>query len=126
MRFDLKKPCKNCPFADTPDRITFTCRERAAEIENLTYRQGLVCHEHAEYVEETEFSDGGFGFRSDGSSQHCWGAIAMYVRNDGSNVPWEIAINADPNLEKQWWKRADRKALTTVFDDYEAFINANA
>ena len=55
MKFDLKKSCLNCPFADTPDRITFACRERAEEIEDMAYRQGFVCHLHSEYIEEGEF-----------------------------------------------------------------------
>ena len=125
MRFDLKRPCDNCPFADTPKRITFQCRDRASEIEELAYRQGFVCHEHAESVEETEYEDGGFMFRDDGSSQHCWGAIAMYLKEGGSSVPWEGAIDDDPDLEERWWNRADKAALKTVFDGEEAFLNAN-
>ncbi len=125
MRFDLIRPCKNCPFVNTPDRITFACRERAEEIENLAYRQGFVCHEHSEHVEETEYEAGGFVFRNDGSSQHCWGVIAMYLKNGGSSVPWEGATDDDPDLEDRWWDRADMKALEAVFDGEEEFLEAN-
>lgn len=122
MQFDLKRPCKNCPFANTENRITFACRERAEEIENIAYRQGFVCHEHSEHVEETEYEPGGFVFRNDGSSQHCWGAIAMYVKNGGSSVPWE---NLSVKRQDRWWDRADMKALETVFDGEEEFLEAN-
>lgn len=125
MLFDLKRPCKNCPFANTPDRITFACRERAEEIEELAYRQGFVCHEHSEQVEETAYSDDGFDFRDDGSSQHCWGAIAMYLKDGGSSVPWEAATDDDPDLEERWWSRADKAALRTVFDNETDFYEAN-
>ena len=122
MQFDLKRPCKLCPFANTDTWITFTCRERAEEIETVSYRQGFVCHEHAECYEDDEYGEGGFDFRSDGSSQHCWGAIAMYVKSGGSSVPWE---NLSEKQQNRWWDRADMKALETVFDGEEEFLEAN-
>ena len=125
MKFDLKKSCLNCPFADTPDRITFACRERAEEIEDMAYRQGFVCHLHSEYIEEGEFEEGGFDFANDGSSQHCFGALAMHIKDGGSTVPWERATDDDPDLEERWWKRADEKALLKVFDGEDAFLDAN-
>lgn len=123
MNFDLKKPCKLCPFVNTDTRITFACRERAQEIESMAYRQGFVCHEHAECVKETEYEEGGFVFRNDGSSQHCWGALAMYVKEGGSSVPWEGLTEKE---QDRWWSRADKKAMATVFDNEEAFLEANA
>jgi len=125
MRFDLKKPCKNCPFADIPHRIVFSCRERAEEIEEMAYRQGFVCHLHADCVEDDLETDG-FYERVDGSSQHCFGAIAMYLKNGGSSVPWEIAIADDEDLEEQWWNRVNTKTLETIFDSEEDFILANS
>lgn len=125
MKFDLIRPCKICPFANTPDRITFACRERAAEIENAAYRQGFVCHEHAEYIEGTDYCDGGFDFKQDGSSQHCFGALAMYLKNEWKNVPFEWACENDPDLEERWWKRVDMEALKTVFESEEEFLEAN-
>lgn len=126
MRFDLKRPCKLCPFANTEHRITFASSERAEEIENMAYRQGFVCHEHSEYIDEDDdyLGGGGFDFRADGTSQHCWGVIAMYLKEGGSSVPWERAIEDDENLENYWWGRADMDALRTVFDE-EEFIAAN-
>lgn len=124
MRFDLIRPCKLCPFANTATRITFSCRERAEEIEEMAYRQGFVCHEHADCVEDDLETDG-FYERQDGSSQHCWGAIAMYLKEGGSSVPWEVACADDEGLEERWWNRVDMKALKTIFDNEEDFVAAN-
>lgn len=122
MRFDLKRPCKICPFANTPDRITFACRERAAEIEEHAYRRGFVCHEHAVHIEEDDYCDGGFDFRADGSSQHCFGAIALHVKDGGSSVPWEGLSEEE---QDRWWSRVDKKALETIFESEEEFLEAN-
>ena len=123
MRFDLKKPCKHCPFVNGPDRIRFACRERAEEIEELAYRQGFVCHEHGESREDDE--DGGIEFRLDGSSQHCWGALAMYLHSGTGNIPWEDRIAENPELEERWWNRADMAAFHSVFENEELFLEAN-
>lgn len=127
MRFDLKRACKNCPFNNGPDRITFQCRERAEEIENILYRQGFVCHEHGEDVavpfgddEETHID-----FRADGSSQHCFAGLAMHIKDGGSTVPWETACDADPELEERWWSRAEPQAVAAAFDSEEEFFEAN-
>lgn len=124
MKFDLIRPCKNCPFANTPNRIVFTCRDRAQEIEEIAYRQGFVCHEHGESV---EIDDGEevIDFRADGSSQHCFGALAMYLQDGGANVPWERATDDDPGLEERWWSRVDMQALRAVFENEEEFLKAN-
>ena len=124
MRFDLKRPCKMCPFANTPNRIVFACRERAEEIEELAYREGFVCHEHAEHVEESEYEAGGYVFKEDGQSQHCVGALIMHM-DGGGTVQWQNAIEEDEGLEDRWWGRVDKAALGTVFADEEEFFEAN-
>ena len=125
MRFDLKKPCEHCPFANTPTRITFACRERAEEIEEMAYREGFVCHKHSEHREGPDGESDGYHFRDDGSSQHCFGALAMYIRDGGANVPWEHAIDEDPELETRWWSRANPAAIESCFEDEEEFLKAN-
>ena len=126
MQWDLIRPCKICPFANTKERITFSCRDRAREIEHAAYRRGFVCHEHAEYIEGNDYCDGGFDFRADGTSQHCFGAVAMYLKNGGNgNVPFEWACYDDEELYDRWWKRVDMKGLETVFESEEEFIEAN-
>lgn len=123
MKFDLKRPCQYCPFANTPTRITFACRERAEEIEESAYRNGFVCHEHGESIEGDD--QGSYiDFRADGSSQHCVGALMMYLEH-GGNVPFQRACEDNPELEDYVWSRIDTAAMQTVFEDEQAFIEAN-
>jgi len=128
VKFDLIRPCEHCPFRTDEGRISFAGRERAEEIEEIAYRQGFVCHQHAECVEHTdEFGDEGehYDFRDDGTSQHCFGALYMYIRDGGANVPWEHATEEDEGLADRWWQRVDLDAAAVVFEDEEAFLTAN-
>lgn len=129
MRFDLKRACKHCPFANTEHRIKFRGRERAEEIEESAYRNGFVCHEHGESREDEHDENGeshdGITFRQDGTSQHCFGALAMHLKNSGGGtVPFEWA-NHDGKLEERWWKRVDMKDVDKIFDNEEEFFKAN-
>ncbi len=85
MKFDLKTPCKNCPFRTDATAIRFTCRERAEEIEESAYRNGFPCHLSADLNEDDE--DGGFEFGE--NTQHCAGAMIMYLSGGFGNVPYE-------------------------------------
>lgn len=117
MKFDLKTPCKNCPFANTPDRITFANRDRAEEIEEIAYRDGFVCHEHSTYVEDGE--DEYFDFGEDGE-QHCMGALIMYLQSGCGNVPFE---NLSEEEQDRIHSRIDIDA--PVFENETAFLEAN-
>ena len=87
MRFDLKNPCKNCPFMNTKHSIKFSCRERAEEIEEQAYRNGFPCHLSAINTSDDD-EDGGFVFGE--NTQHCAGALIVFLKDgyDG-NVPFE-------------------------------------
>lgn len=118
MKFDLKTPCKNCPFGNTPTRITFSCRERAEEIEESAYRHGFPCHLSARDTSD-EDEEGGFVFAE--NTQHCVGALLMWLKGDGSgNVPYE---NLDESEQERIGDRLDWKA--PVFEGADAFIDAN-
>jgi hypothetical protein len=77
--------------------------------------------EEGDYVITPE----GFYPRLDGSSQHCFGAVAMYLKQGSENIPWQEAIEEDEGLEARWWDRVDMAALATIWDDEEAFKDAN-
>jgi len=89
--YQLKRPCKNCPFAPTKTRITFRCRERAEEIAESAYRNGFPCHLSAVNIEdEDEYGGGGFVFGP--NTQHCVGAIMMFL---GEESEWPGIYNDD-------------------------------
>ena len=124
-RYDLKKACTHCPFRKADEGIKFSCVERATEIEELAYRQGFVCHKHGE---SDDSEDGGIHNRADGSSQHCFGALWMNLRDgwDG-NIPF---TNLDEDDQTRWWERMSMDEICAadddIFDDAEQFVAASA
>jgi hypothetical protein len=112
-RLDLKVPCKNCPFANRETRITFACRERAEEIEESAYRNGFPCHLSSDFTGDDD-EDGGFVFGD--KTQHCAGAIGMYL-NNGDDA-WPGVDNEEPPGD---WSQAQAVA----FESSGAFIDAN-
>ena len=118
MRFDLKDPCKNCPFRTDETAIRFSCRARAEEIEESAYRNGFPCHLSADYEEDDEYGGGGYVFGN--NTQHCAGATLMFLKgNGGGNVPF------------QWLDEAEQEAIEArinwnapVWDGEDAFLNS--
>lgn len=45
-RYDMTKPCANCPFRTGQGAIRFANRERAEEIEESAYRHGFPLPHH--------------------------------------------------------------------------------
>lgn len=122
----LKKPCKNCPFAKSEHRITFRCRERAEEIAEQAYRQGFPCHLSADYQEgedEGGYGEGGYVFGQ--GTQHCAGALGMFAneyRFDGTVWP---AIDNDEDEAERIVKRMGDN-LDLCFESEEEFLAANS
>lgn len=117
--YDLKRPCKHCPFRTDETAIRFSCRERAKEIEESAYRRGFPCHESAVCIEEDEFDQGGFVFGE--NTQHCAGAIIMFLKAGYTAWP---GIDNDDELYDRLCEQVDWKA--PVFQDEEAFLRANS
>lgn len=118
MKFDLKTPCKNCPFSNTRTRIRFVSRERAEEIEESAYRNGFPCHLSADDTSDDD-EEGGFVFGE--NTQHCVGALLMHLKDDESgNIPF---CNLDEDEQERIKERINWNA--PVFESVEAFINAN-
>lgn len=115
MRHDLKTPCKNCPFANRPERIVFRGRERAEEIEESAYRRGFPCHRSAVLQEDDNGETD--GYVPGPQTQHCAGAIGMFL-NSGYEA-WPGVGNDEPPGD---YGPAQRVAFGSV----EAFIDANA
>lgn len=101
--FRLKRPCKNCPFAPTKSRIVFATRERAEEISESAYRNGFPCHLSADNIEFDGGEESGFVFSE--RTQHCAGALMMWVREtEASGWPGidndeDLATAIEANLD---------------------------
>lgn len=122
MRYDLKKPCKNCPFRNDETRIRFSCRERAEEIEEQAYRLGFPCHLSAEYIDDDETPDGeSGGYYAGDNSQACVGFIIMTLKEDDSSA-WPAIYN-DHELAEKLLGQVDMS--TPVFGSAEEFFQAN-
>lgn len=122
MRFDLKAPCKNCPFRTDDTGIRFATRDRAAEIAESAYRYGFPCHLSA--VDTSEDEDGNEnpngGFEFGPSTQHCAGALIMFMKDDNSCWP---GIDNDEELVERLWDQLDFSS--PVFESEEEFCNAS-
>ena len=117
MKWDLLRPCDHCPFnRGSSTRITFRNRDRAEEIEEIAYRQGFVCHEHATSFESADGEEEYFDFGEDGE-QHCAGALIMYLQSGGGNVPFEYLDEAE---QERIQNRVDWQA--DVFENETEFV----
>lgn len=120
MRYDLKTPCKNCPFRTDETAIRFASRARAEEIEETAYRNGFPCHLSAEHVEEEDDPLGEGGFYATEDGQHCIGAIIMYMRSGETCWP---GLGNDEELVERLRGQIDEAA--PVFETPEDFLDAN-
>src|SRR5271157_953380 len=122
MRFDLKTPCRNCPFRSDETGIRFSCRERAQEIEESAYRNGFPCHLSAVEVEYVCTWDGeSGGFVAVESTQHCVGYIILQLK-DGGGSTWP-GIGNDEDLLARLESQVDLDA--PVFADVDEYLAAN-
>lgn len=119
--YQLKRPCKNCPFAPTKTRITFRGEERAEEIAESAYRNGFPCHLSAVNIEDDEEEYGGGGYVFGPNTQHCVGAIMMFL-SDGNDCGWPGIYN-DEELAERLNDYVDWKA--PHYESEADFIAAN-
>ena len=119
-RYDLKTPCKHCPFRNDETRIVLMGRMRAAEIEDAAYRNGFPCHESAECVEDGYGEDEGFAFGP--NTQHCAGYLILRIKVDGPGGTWPGIGNDEDRAERI----AENVYLDApVFESEEEFFAAN-
>jgi hypothetical protein len=116
MKYDLKAPCKNCPFSTKDTRIVFSGVDRATEISEQAYRHGFPCHLSAAHDDDDE--DG--GYYDDGNAQHCAGALIMFIK-DGHDC-WPAVINDEDFVDKL---RGRLNFNSPAFESEQEFIEAN-
>lgn len=121
-RYDLKRPCKHCPFRTDETAIRFSCRERAVEIEESAYRNGFPCHESVDLIESDDIDSDQDGYVFGENTQHCVGFIIMQLKGGGAGSPWP-GIGNDEELLTRLEGQVDREA--PVFETTEDFLAAN-
>jgi len=121
MYYDLKTPCKNCPFRTDDTAIRFRGIERATEIEESAYRNGFPCHLSAMLREEETFE----GAEDDGyvegeKTQHCAGYMIMQIKQGKQSWP---GVDNDEDVVSAFEDKMDYDA--PVFDDTDDWIESN-
>lgn len=120
MEYDLKKPCKNCPFRTDDTAIRFANRERAEEIEESAYRHGFPCHKSAVFQEESFEGAEDDGYVAGENTQHCAGYMIMQIFSGETEWP---AVNNDPDIVDAFANKMDWNA--PVFQNCDDFLDAN-
>lgn len=112
MKFDLKRPCKMCPFR-TDCKKSWLGEERAQEIiDSMTKQdQSFTCHETNQFDDET-----GEGIVNK-DSQHCAGAMILMERYEYANQMMRIAERL------HIYDRDKLDMSAPVFFKYEDFIS---
>lgn len=122
MRFELKRPCDNCPFRKEGG-VRHLAPERVAQIAGaMLDSQGatFACHKTTIAVEIDGEEHQGVGQRS----QHCAGALIFAEKNGNANQPMRIAERL--GLYDAKALMADKKVVALVFDDVRQMMRANA
>ena len=121
-RYQMVRPCGQCPFRTDDTAIRFANRERAEEIEESAYRHGFPCHTTAELVEQDDDPlSGQEGYQFGEDTQHCAGYILMSFKSGYDTWP---GIDNDEDLAERLQNQIDWKA--PVFDNAEDFFEANS
>jgi len=113
MPFQLKKPCRDCPFrTDVPAYLN---RGRATEIAKSLDHHSFPCHKTTDHTGD-EYEDGEWQGWQD-EWQHCAGAEIMREKMDRPGDMLQISQRLgirDPSRLKM---------DSPVFDDEQAFID---
>ena len=126
-KFDMKRPCENCPFRTDKTAIRFANPARAEEIAWSAFLFGFPCHTTADYFEDHYDYDydsdaetnSGYIFGSD--TQHCAGYLIMQIKeSEGKTWP---GIGHDQNLIARLQASLDFDS--PVFNDLSSFYQAN-
>lgn len=120
-RYDLRTPCRNCPFRSDATAIRFYDRQRALEIAATAFREGFPCHKSAAYREAEDEEgevEGGYVFGP--GTQTCAGSLIMLVAQGLGSIPLLLLPEAE---REAIVARLDMSA--PVHKTLDAFLNAN-
>ena len=122
-KFDMRRPCENCPFRTDSTAIRFENIDRAKEIAWSAYLFGFPCHTTADYFEDDSdsYAEANSGFIFGDDTQHCAGYLIMQIKDsDGKTWP---GIGHDQNLVARLQASLDFNS--PVFNDLSSFYQAN-
>jgi hypothetical protein len=120
MKYDLVRPCSNCPFRS--DIKPFLRRGRGEEIADVLRRGGtFACHKTVDHSDDESDDDIDATLdrmRGAPEESHCAGALIVTERDSGPNQMHRIAMRLgmyDPD-------KLDRNA--PVFENLDEFAEA--
>lgn len=110
MKFELKKPCKRCPFRN--DIQAYLSRDRVEDIlDSIIGHQGTFsCHEHNDFTDD--------GVVEGKRAQHCAGALIFLEHLEKPNQMMRIAERVG------MYDRTKLQMDAPVFDNESDFIDA--
>ncbi len=124
MRYDLRRPCANCPFRSdikpflTPDRVL----DLQAEIESAG--KTFICHKTVDYDCVSDEGD----YAGSGSDQHCAGALILLEKefNGRSNGPG-CMVNQMARLANRFgsFNPYELDIEAPVYESFEAMYDAH-
>lgn len=115
MKFDLKRPCANCPFR-TDCRKGWLGKARATEIaKTLQQDSTFACHKTTEATGQTD----------DEKKQHCAGALLTLDKDPHLGGAYaNLAVRLAARLLGFRREQLDQKA--PVFNSFQDFIKHHA
>lgn len=101
-QFNLRKPCKNCPFRNDDQTIGLQPGRLEDIIEGLLNGEDMTFHCH-----KTVYSEGGVNFDDNGDFRpvrvsHCAGAAAVCRKHGRDTVASQLAIRLGVILEDHY------------------------
>ena len=118
MKFELTKPCNNCPFRyDVEHQYGWLGEERAEEIiDSLERGETFPCHKTTVDDEDSKWSER----VATADSQHCAGALILLEHLEQPNQMMRIAERL------KLYDRTKLKMDSPVFDETFGFIEWHA
>lgn len=112
MNFNLKRPCRLCPFRYNIKG--FLTKERVKDLESglIDQQATFTCHETNEYDDET-----GEGIESK-ESKHCAGALILLEKLESPNQMMRISERLG------FYDRRKLDMEAPVFDSFDDMIDA--
>lgn len=131
MRFDLKKPCPECPF--TRAAGGYLTPERAREISQAVLYGNLTfaCHKHLNgtHDELHDAENGMAAYQPSGEDQHCAGALAMYDKLASTGTGHHYVANQMIQIAERFGlrdpERLDARSGDDVYDSVKEMAQAH-